>query len=156
MRLVVQRVDGAAALRDNSEVARIDRGLVVFAGFGPDDGRQTVARMAAKVAHLRIFEAGDSFFGRSVIDAGGEVLTVSQFTLYADCSRGRRPDLSHAAPPELAEKLYLDLGQRLLGEGVHNVAQGPFKSRLHVRLDNWGPFTVVLDSDQLWPGGEGR
>ena len=150
MRVVLQRVRGARAVLDDTEVARIGGGLVAFVGFGRGDDPEVVARMAHKVAHLRIFERGDSKFGASVLEAAGEILTISQFTLYGDCGRGRRPDFSHAAAPDLARGLYAAFAERLRGEGVEHVAQGPFQSRLTASLDNWGPFTIMLDSEDLW------
>lgn len=147
MRVVLQRVETATATHDGKEVARIGRGLVAFVGFSRTDDASVVDRMATKVARLRIFEDGDSKVGRSVIDIAGAVLTISQFTVYGDTSRGRRPGFSRAAPPDVAQQLYARFGNQLVAAAVDEVQAGPFRSRLMLDCRNWGPFTLMLDSD---------
>jgi D-tyrosyl-tRNA(Tyr) deacylase len=148
MRVVVQRVQRASATTLEGEpVAEIGPGLVAFTGFGRHDTVEIADRIAGKLANLRIFESEGSKFGRSAIDAGAEVLTVSQLTLYADTSRGRRPNFSRNAATEVARELYRCFTTRLAATGVKRVVAAPFQSRLVVDASNWGPFTVVLDSD---------
>ena len=144
MRLVLQRVQRARAVADGEVVALIGAGLVLFVGFGRDDDDGLPERMARKVANLRVFEEGESKFGRSILEEGGEVLTVSQMTLLADTGRGRRPNFSRAAGLERSRQLYAAFGDGLELAGVP-VVRAPFRSRLLVEAANWGPFTVVLD-----------
>lgn len=143
MRAVLHRVASARAVVDGVEVAAVGTGVVVLVGFGRDDTPADVDRLARKLANLRVLSEGDSFFERSVADAGAEVLTVSQVTLTADTGRGRRPNLSPAAPPELGRALYARLGAALATHGVR-VAAVPFASRAHLHADHWGPLTLVL------------
>ncbi len=154
MRVLLQRVRAASALLDGEEVAAIGRGLVAFVGLGRDDNEAVVERLARKVANLRILDSPSSQFGRSVLDEGAAILTLSQFTLYADTSRGRRPNFSAAAPPELAESLYRCFGQALERTGVGGVVQGPFQRRLVVEVTNWGPFSLMLEQDLVSPPDE--
>lgn len=151
MRVLLQRARAARALLDGEEVAAIGRGLVAFVGLGLHDTEAVVERLARKVAHLRVFDSPSSQFGRSLLDEGAAILTLSQFTLYADTSRGRRPNFSGAAPPELAEGLYRSFGRALEGAGVETVVQGPFQRRLVVEVTNWGPFTLMLEQDAVSP-----
>ena len=145
MRVVLQRVDHAEAREDGELVASIEEGLVLFVGLHRDDGPDDVDKMARKIARLRVFEDGDSMFGRSVVDAGGRVLCLSQFTVMADLSRGRRPNFSRAMKPDDARVLYARFVDRLRAEGV-TVEAGPFQSHLVVDVANRGPFTVQIDS----------
>lgn len=147
MRIVLQRVQKAEARLNGETVASIGVGLVAFVGIGRDDDEITVEKMARKMANLRIFEVEGSKFGLSALDAEAEVLCVSQFTLMADTSRGRKPNFSRAAEPEKAGSLYRILGERLSAEGIQQVEVAPFRTRLVLDVVNWGPFTVVLDSD---------
>jgi D-tyrosyl-tRNA(Tyr) deacylase len=128
-------------------VAEIGVGLVALTGFARHDTVETVDRLAGKLVNLRIFESDGSKFGRSAIDAGAEVLTVSQLTLYADTSRGRRPNFSRNAATEVARDLYRRFAARLAETGIKRVVAAPFQSRLVVDASSWGPFTIVLDSD---------
>jgi D-tyrosyl-tRNA(Tyr) deacylase len=135
-----------AEVRVNSrQVDRIGQGLVALVGIGQDDVAATVEKMAATVANLRIFadEAGKT--NRSLLDVQGEVLAVSQFTLYADTSRGRRPSFIRAADPTLADQLYEKFAAALEGMGV-TVARGVFGAEMEVELVNDGPMTIWLDS----------
>ncbi len=144
MRMVIQRALAATASSGEQVIATMGPGLVAFTGFGRDDTEATVDRMAVKLANLRILEEGASKFGRSVLDAGQEVLLISQFTVMADTSRGRRPSFSGALAPSEAEVLYARLQSQLAGLGLR-VQAGPFASRLVVDVRNWGPFTLVLE-----------
>jgi D-aminoacyl-tRNA deacylase len=144
MRVVCQRVT-EARVRVGGEVrGEIGPGLVVLAGIARGDDSETVRRLAAKVARLRIFEGDDGRFGLSVLDTGGSVLSVSQFTLIADTSKGNRPSFSAAAPPEEAESLWEEFCGAFEAEGVP-VARGVFGARMDVELVNAGPVTIVLD-----------
>jgi D-aminoacyl-tRNA deacylase len=130
---------------DGRQVGRIGRGLVALVGIGQEDSVQTVDKMASTVANLRIFadEAGKT--NRSLLDVQGEVLAVSQFTLYADTSRGRRPSFIRAADPAVADQLYEKFAGALEGMGV-TVARGVFGAEMEVELVNDGPMTIWLDS----------
>jgi D-tyrosyl-tRNA(Tyr) deacylase len=133
------RVDGAV-------VGEIGAGLVVLLGVGPDDTPAVADALARRVTELRIFDDADGRTNLSLVDVSGEVLVVSQFTLYADTRRGRRPGFTGAAAPELAERLYLRFAAALRGLGI-SVATGRFGSVMAVELVNDGPFTIWLDTD---------
>ncbi len=145
MRLVVQRVREAAVEVDGRVVGQIGRGLVVFVGIARDDDGTDVEYAAGKVRDLRIFDDEAGRMNRSVAQAGGGVLLVSQFTLCGDVRRGRRPSFDAAAPPEVARALYEDLARRLSDEGL-TVATGRFQAVMQVSLVNDGPVTILLDS----------
>ncbi|HYL40989.1 MAG TPA: D-aminoacyl-tRNA deacylase, partial [Candidatus Binatus sp.] len=144
MRILVQRVSRAAVRVENDEIAAIGPGLLAFVGVGHADDEPTADVMAAKVAALRIFadEAGRT--NRSILEVGGSALVVSQFTLLADTSRGRRPGFSRAAPGPLAEALYRRFADRLREAGVAGVQTGRFGAEMAVELVNDGPFTIWL------------
>jgi D-tyrosyl-tRNA(Tyr) deacylase len=148
MRAVIQRVSQASVTVDGQVVGKIGRGLLMLLGIGGGDGSDEVALLADKVVNLRIFPDEDGRFDRSVLDIGGEVLVVSQFTLYADTRRGRRPSFSDAAPPEVAAPLVDSFAQALRARGLV-VASGVFGAHMSVDLQNDGPVTIVLDSATL-------
>ncbi len=125
--------------------AATTRGLVVLVGIAIGDTADTAERLAVKVARLRIFENAEGRFDRSLVDVRGEALVVSQFTLVADTRKGNRPSFTSAAPPELAEPLYLTFCSALEAEGVR-VARGVFGARMEISLVNDGPVTIVLDA----------
>ena len=141
MRAVVQRVSRARA----TPGGEIGRGLCVLLGVGRGDGEEEAARLAGKVARLRIYPDDDGRFDRSVLDVAGAVLAVSQFTLIADTAKGNRPSFAGAAPPELAEPLYERFCDELRAHGVP-VETGVFGVKMDVELVNDGPVTIVLDS----------
>lgn len=145
VRAVVQRVRRARVLVEGEEVGAIGPGLCVLVGVGLGDGESQAARLAERVAKLRVFEAGDGRFDRSLLDTGGGALVVSQFTLLADTARGNRPSLSGAAPPAAAEPLYAAFCERLERLGVP-VATGVFGARMVVELANDGPVTLLLET----------
>lgn len=128
-----------------SIVGTVDRGLVVLLGVGPTDKEAIADRIARQTVALRIFRDAGGRTNRSLLDVGGSVLAVSQFTLYADTSRGRRPGFTAAAGPDLAERLYLRYVEALRILGV-TVATGRFGAEMEVELVNDGPFTILLDS----------
>jgi D-aminoacyl-tRNA deacylase len=141
MRAVVQRVARARV----TPGGEIGRGLCVLLGVAAGDGEEQAARLAAKIARLRIFAGGDGRFDRSVVDIEGAVLVVSQFTLLADTAKGNRPSFGAAAPPERAEPLYEKLCDELRALGVP-VETGAFGAKMDVELVNDGPVTIVLDT----------
>ena len=143
MRAVVQRVSEARVRVDGGVVGEIGQGLCVLLGVSREDGEGEAARLADKVAKLRIFENEDGRFDRSLLDVGGEVLVVSQFTLIADTAKGNRPSFSEAAAPEDAERLYESFCAALREAGVR-VETGRFGARMKVGLVNDGPVTIVL------------
>lgn len=135
------RVDGAT-------IASIEAGLLLLVGVAPADDAATASRMAQKCAELRIFADDDGRFNRSLLDTGGEVLVVSQFTLLADTRRGRRPGFTDAAPPDIAAPLVTAFADALRRLGLR-VAEGRFGAKMEVELVNQGPVTIVLDSADL-------
>ena len=145
MRVLLQRSTGASVRVGDEVVGAIGPGLVILMGVGPDDGEATVDDLARKVTGLRIFRDDEGRTNLSLTDIGGSALVVSQFTLYADTRRGRRPGFTGGAPPELAERLYLRFAEALRGLGV-TVATGRFGAEMAVELVNDGPFTIWLDT----------
>ena len=144
MRVVCQRVT-EARVRVGGEIrGEIGLGLVALVGIARGDDSATVRRLAAKVARLRVFEGDDGRFDRSVLETGGSVLAVSEFTLIADTSKGNRPSFAAAAPPEEAEPLWEEFSEALEAEGAR-VERGVFGARMDVELVNAGPVTIVLD-----------
>lgn len=145
MRAVIQRVRESAVSVDGCEVGRIGPGLLVLLGIGRLDATVDADYLADKIVHLRIFEDADGKMNRSLLETGGEILAVSQFTLYGDCSKGRRPSFAAAAAPEKAESLYLRFVERVRRKGI--VAQtGRFKTHMAVSLVNDGPVTLIVES----------
>jgi D-aminoacyl-tRNA deacylase len=145
MRAVVQRVSAARVVVEDEVVGEIGRGLCVLLGVARDDGEEEAARLAGRIARLRIFENEEGRFDRSLLDVGGGALVVSQFTLIADTAKGNRPSFTDAAPPEHAEPLYARFCAALHHLGV-DVATGRFGARMAVALVNDGPVTVVIDA----------
>ena len=143
MRAVVQRVSEARVVVDDRRVGEIGRGLVVLLGVARGDSEPDAARLAGKVARLRIFEDEAGKLDRSLLDVGGEALVVSQFTLIADTRKGNRPRFTDAAPPDEAEPLYEVFCDALAGLSVP-IARGVFGGRMAVELVNDGPVTIVL------------
>jgi D-tyrosyl-tRNA(Tyr) deacylase len=141
MRALLQRVSRAEVRVGGSPVGRIGPGLVVLVGVGPADTDQTAVELAGKVAELRIFRDSEGRTNLSLRDVGGEALVVSQFTLFADTRRGRRPGFTGAAPPEQAERLYLRFA-----ETIGATATGQFGAEMEVELVNDGPMTIWLDT----------
>jgi D-tyrosyl-tRNA(Tyr) deacylase len=144
MRAVVQRVKKSSVSVNEQTVAAIDDGLLVLLGVGREDNRENAEWMAAKIVHLRIFEDENGRFNRSLLDTGGQMLVVSQFTLYGDCRKGRRPSFIQAAAPEAATDLYLYFVQRVGSLGIA-VQTGQFRTMMDVSLVNHGPVTLILE-----------
>jgi D-tyrosyl-tRNA(Tyr) deacylase len=145
MRVVIQRVSRASVSVEGTVVGAIGPGLMVLVGVAEGDTPADSRYLAEKTVHLRIFEDEAGKMNRSLLDTGGALLAVSQFTLLADCSRGRRPSFIHAAPPELANSLYLDFVTAAKDLGVP-VETGRFQAFMEVALVNDGPVTIVIDS----------
>jgi len=145
VRALLQRTTGASVRVDDEVVASIGAGLVVLLGVGPGDDEAVADGLARRVSELRLFRDEGGRTNLSLIDVGGEVLVVSQFTLFADMRRGRRPGFTGAAPPEQAERLYRRFAAALRGLGVR-VQTGRFGDEMAVELVNDGPFTIWLDS----------
>jgi D-tyrosyl-tRNA(Tyr) deacylase len=144
VRVVVQRVARASVTVDGREVGAVERGLVVLVGIASGDGDEAVAWMADKVAGLRVFPDDDGKMNRSLLEIGGGALVVSQFTLYGDATRGRRPSFIEAAPPEAAEPIYQRFVEALRGRGVP-VATGVFGATMAISLVNDGPVTLLIE-----------
>jgi D-tyrosyl-tRNA(Tyr) deacylase len=145
MRAVLQRVSRAEVRVDGTPIARIGPGLAILLGIGPADDAAVADALARKVADLRIFADDEGRTNRSLLDIGGAALVVSQFTLFADTRRGRRPGFTGAAAPEMALGLYERFAAALEGLGV-TVARGRFGAEMAVELVNDGPFTIWLDT----------
>ena len=149
MRAVVQRVKEAKVDVAGRTVGEIGPGLLVFLGVGNRDSEKDCDYLAGKIAHLRIFSDEQGLMNRSVLETNGEVLVVSQFTLWGDCVKGRRPSFTRAAPPEKARMLYEHF-TRLIREKGLKVATGVFQEMMEVHLVNDGPVTILLDTEKVF------
>jgi len=147
MRVVVQRVAHASVTIDNDVVGRIGPGLLVLVGINKTDGDAQIAFISEKLVHLRIFPDDDDKMNRSLLDIKGEILVVSQFTLYGDCRKGRRPSFIDAAGPDHAIPVYERFVARLRESGL-NVETGRFGANMKVDLQNDGPVTLIIDSPE--------
>ena len=145
MRVLIQRVAEASVLVEGREVGHIGQGLVVLLGVAQDDVEDDAQYLVEKLVNLRIFADEENRFNRSALDVGAEFLLVSQFTLYADTRKGRRPDFTQAAPPQEAQRLY-EYTVELCRRAGLKVATGRFQEYMQVRLQNDGPVTLLLDS----------
>lgn len=148
VRVVAQRVRSASVTVDGEVIGAIDRGMLLLVGIAAGDDQNAVHRLADKVAVLRIFEDDQGKMNHSNHEVGGAFLAVSQFTLYGDLKKGRRPSFLAAAPPALGEALYEEFCRRLRGHD-YRVDQGRFGAKMLVSLENDGPVTLLLDSDEL-------
>ncbi len=149
MRAVVQRVDSATVTVEGAVIAGIGRGLVALVGLSTRDTRADLEWMARKIFELRIFDDEQGKLNLSLQDTGGQLLLVSQFTLYGDCRRGRRPSYSDAAPPAKAEILYAEFVE-IVRQIVPHVQSGKFQAMMDVALTNSGPVTLLLDSEKTF------
>lgn len=145
MRAVIQRTICSSVTSEGTETGRIGAGLTVLLGVGRDDDEKDVVYTADKILNLRIFEDEEGKMNQSLLQKGGEMLVVSQFTLYGDVRHGRRPSFTAAARPDLANRLYEEFVQYVEKQGVR-VATGVFQTEMVVSLDNHGPVTILLDS----------
>lgn len=144
MRVVLQRVNHAQVAIDGEVVGKIGQGYLLLVGFGPADTAETLDYLVHKIVNLRVFESEPGKMNRSIQDVGGAILSVSQFTLYADVRKGNRPGFSGAAKPELATRLYDQFNQKLAATGVP-VATGRFGADMQVTLENDGPVTILYE-----------
>jgi len=149
MRAVVQRVSRAAVAVDGNAVGAIEQGVVVLLGIRPEDDAADGAWLAEKIVHLRIFGDEQGKMNRSLADIGGAMLIVSQFTLYGDCKKGRRPGYSGAAQPEHAEPLYEQFIEQVDRLGI-KTASGTFQAMMEVTIVNDGPVTLLVDSEKTF------
>ncbi|KAF2957673.1 D-tyrosyl-tRNA(Tyr) deacylase [Thermotoga sp. Ku-13t] len=147
MRAVVQRVHRASVTVDGKLVGCIDRGLLVYLGVGKNDTEKDVDWMCEKIANLRIFEDENGKMNLSLLQVDGELLVISQFTLYGDCRRGRRPSFDEAAPAEVGEKLY-ELFIEKMRQQLRKIEKGVFGAHMEVESINDGPVTILLDSER--------
>ncbi len=148
MKAVLQRVQSAEVFVDGRLTGKIGKGLLVFVGVGKGDGEGDLSYMVSKIPDLRIFEDASGKFNLSLREIQGEILLVSQFTLYGDCRKGRRPSFTDAEDPALAKDLYERLIKRFREEGVL-VQTGEFQAKMEVHLVNDGPVTLLLDSKRV-------
>jgi D-tyrosyl-tRNA(Tyr) deacylase len=146
MRVLLQRVSKASVIVDEKTVSAIEQGFVALVGVGHDDGDDQAQWLAKKIAGLRVFEDAEGKFNLSLQDVGGAVLVVSQFTLFADARKGRRPSFTHAAPPEIAEPLVRRFADFLAAEGIP-VEMGVFGAHMLVEIHNDGPVTIWLERE---------
>lgn len=144
----MQRVSEASVEVDGAVVGSIGRGLLVLLGVGRNDSDSDLDYMADKIMNLRIFEDSEGKMNLSLLDVGGEMLVVSQFTLYGDCRKGRRPSFSSSASPDIARPMYLKFIDKVRSSGVR-VGEGVFGAMMSVRLCNDGPVTLLIDSERL-------
>ncbi|HXP40333.1 MAG TPA: D-aminoacyl-tRNA deacylase [Candidatus Acidoferrales bacterium] len=149
MRAVVQRVSRAQVVIDGEIAGQIGLGLLILLGIGHDDTEVDANYLAEKIAGLRVFEDDSGKMNRSVQDVGGSVLAVSQFTLYGDVRRGKRPSFDRASPPEKARQLYESFVARIRSTGLR-CETGRFQERMKVELVNEGPVTILLDSARVF------
>lgn len=148
MKFIVQRVSEANVCVDNQIIGEIKKGFLVLVGVSNTDTKETADKMVSKLIHLRIFEDSDGKTNLDIKSVNGELLIISQFTLYADCKHGNRPSFINAGNPELANELYEYIISKCKEE-VPIVQHGKFGAHMKVSLINDGPFTIVLDSDEI-------
>ncbi|WP_261129632.1 D-aminoacyl-tRNA deacylase [Bacillus sp. Marseille-Q3570] len=148
MKVVVQRVSSGEVLVKDRTVGKIGQGLVVLVGVTHEDTIEDVEFLAEKIPNLRIFEDGEGKMNRSLLDIEGTILSVSQFTLYGDCRKGRRPNFMNAAKPDIAEDLYEKFNSKVREKGIQ-VETGEFGAMMDVRIYNDGPVTLILDTDEM-------
>ena len=151
MRALIQRVSYASVTVEGECVGKIEKGLLVLLGVGPQDTEKQADFLAEKCANLRISVDENDKMNLSLLDIGGEMLVVSQFTLYADCRKGRRPSFVNAAAPAEADRLYEYFQQSVKNAGVAKVEHGKFGASMQVELLNNGPVTIMLDTDEIMP-----
>lgn len=145
MRAVIQRVKESSVIVDDEVIGSIDAGLLVFLGIGNDDGMDDIDYLIEKIVNLRIFEDTEGKMNLSALDLGKEIMVVSQFTIYGDCRKGRRPSFFAAAPPDKAERLY-DVFVDKIKRYDLNIATGEFQAMMDIDLINDGPVTLLIDS----------
>ena len=150
MKIVLQRVKEASVTIDGEIHGAIGKGYMILVGFNEEDNHEIIDRLVEKVIHLRVFEDENQKMNRSLLDVEGSILSISQFTLYADCRKGRRPTFINAAKPDISSPLYDYFNECLRNQGIH-VETGIFGADMKCALINDGRVTIVLDSDELIP-----
>ena len=150
MKIVLQRVKEASVTIDGEIHGAIGKGYMILVGFNEEDNPEIIDRLVEKVIHLRVFEDENQKMNRSLLDVEGSILSISQFTLYADCRKGRSPSFINAAKPDISSPLYDYFNECLRNQGIH-VETGIFGADMKCALINDGPVTIVLDSDELIP-----
>lgn len=149
MRTVIQRTKQSSVSVEQSIIARAGKGLTVLLGVGLDDNEQDVCYLVEKIVNLRIFSDSKGKMNLSLLDVGGELMIVSQFTLFGDCRKGRRPSFDGAAPPERAKELYDIFIKTCKSYGI-SVSCGQFQAHMLIQLENDGPVTILLDSKRIF------
>lgn len=149
MKVVIQRASFAQVEIDGEIVSKIDKGLLVLLGIGQGDNESDADILVQKLVNLRIFSDENDKMNYSLLDIDGDILVVSQFTLFANCIKGRRPDFFASAKPDIAEKLYLYFVEKIKSLGIKKVETGVFGADMKVSLTNDGPVTIILDSGEL-------
>lgn len=150
MRIVAQRVKSANVKINEIMVGNIGPGLVLLLGIGNNDTDKDRDYLVEKIVNLRIFPDEEGKMNKSILDILGSILLISQFTLYGDCRKGRRPSYTDAAPPDTAKKQYEEFAQALKAMGIIEIATGEFQAHMHVSLVNDGPVTILLDSKKMF------
>ena len=148
MKIVLQRVKEASVTIDGEVHGAIGKGYMILVGFNEEDNHEIIDRLVEKVIHLRVFEDENQKMNRSLLDVEGSILSISQFTLYADCRKGRRPSFINAAKPDVSSPLYDYFNESLRNQRIH-VETGIFGADMKVSLLNDGPFTILLDSVEI-------
>ena len=149
MRIILQRVTQGSVSVEGKIVGQIGQGFVILVGVTHGDGETELKKLAEKTANLRVFEDQQGKMNLSALNVGGEMLVISQFTLYADAKKGRRPSFTKAAPPDVAEPLVVRFVEHLRKLGVSKVETGVFGADMNVAIQNDGPVTIILDTDAL-------
>ncbi len=149
MKVILQRVTHASCVVDEQVTGEIKDGYMALVGISTEDQEDVLEKMADKVVNLRVFSDEEGKMNRSLLDVKGEILSISQFTLYADAKKGRRPSFTHAAKPDVSLPMYNQFNELLKAKGVH-VETGIFGADMKISLLNDGPVTIILDSDQLF------
>lgn len=147
MKVVIQRTNQASVTVNDKVIGKIDNGLVLLVGMTDSDTEKDIETAVNKIIHLRIFEDDEGKMNQSLMDIGGSILSISQFTLYADVKKGRRPSFINAAHPDKATKLYDQFNKALADKGVH-VETGEFGAMMDVELVNKGPVTIILETNE--------
>ena len=149
MKVILQRVTQASCVVDGKVTGQIKDGYMALVGISADDQEELLEKMADKVINLRVFSDEEGKMNRSLLDVKGDILSISQFTLYADCKKGRRPSFTHAAKPDISSPMYDKFNEILREKGIH-VETGIFGADMKISLLNDGPVTIILDSDELF------
>ena len=149
MKAVLQRVTHAQVVVDGELISNIEKGFMILLGVGNDDTKEDADVLSKKISGMRVFEDENGKMNLSLTDIGGSILCISQFTLYADCRKGRRPSFINAGAPDMANELYEYFCERIKNDGIADVKKGIFGADMKVSLLNDGPVTIILDSKEL-------